>query len=616
MKHIKLLSGLLASASIIQTVAPTVITAKEISVKPETINETVLPKNKTKMPEIKMPETKIPKLETINSEKDEFVESEVYVSAIHTLYFNDLDSMLFKNAAVNKVPIGTQVKAVDREVKDNVTYLLLNNLGLDLGWVTEDSVKYIPKSEITKTVNVDDTVQYGTIKEKVMGNTKPKNIKDSKRSDYSLEKDSNVAVLEEITLKQEKTYDTWYQYKTADFSGWVNLKDVKDVKIVVDTVVEGLSKVDTLNVYEKPTYTSKVVQTVTEAMDKKLDLFGVETEEIADLESTWLKVIPLDDKDDTLSDKEPTYVLKESVEMKNYAQLEKEEFLDTTAYYRVKSDANVWNKPSGLKGDILTDVKIESDDIVFVNKKVSVKSDEGTKDWYSVVKDEKIIGFVPSETLVSIEKDTDVYYTVEHDTNIDELVADLKLDMKEFYYMNLDLTEDEIEEGTSIKIQGKEQTYDTTYATVKSTNATKLINEMIPSIQYIKSKGLKPSVAFAQAIHESGNGTSDLARLSNNLFGIKGTYNGEGSSWNTQENYGGSNVTIKATFKAYPSKVESIMDYVDLISTRSRYSGAVNADSPLDAIISIKNGGYATDPEYVSKIMNTIVKYDLTQFDL
>lgn len=58
-----------------------------------------------------------------------------------------------------------------------------------------------------------------------------------------------------------------------------------------------------------------------------------------------------------------------------------------------------------------------------------------------------------------------------------------------------------------------------------------------------------PSVTVAQAILESARGTSELARNANNLFGIKGNYNGSSYSINTKEYLNGQWTTVKAEFK-------------------------------------------------------------------
>ena len=48
----------------------------------------------------------------------------------------------------------------------------------------------------------------------------------------------------------------------------------------------------------------------------------------------------------------------------------------------------------------------------------------------------------------------------------------------------------------------------------------------------------------------------------------------------------------------------------------SRYSKAINSNSPLECITAIKNGGYATSPTYINTIMSIINSNDLTKYDV
>lgn len=130
-----------------------------------------------------------------------------------------------------------------------------------------------------------------------------------------------------------------------------------------------------------------------------------------------------------------------------------------------------------------------------------------------------------------------------------------------------------------------------------------------------------PSVCIGQAAIETGYGTSSLMTKANAYFGIKA-----GSSWDgkvyssyTGEVYGGVSVTTYATFRAYDSLLDSVRDYYELICESSRYSEGVSyANSvltPRETITAIWSGGYATDPQYVSKVMGIIESRGLTSYD-
>ena len=127
-----------------------------------------------------------------------------------------------------------------------------------------------------------------------------------------------------------------------------------------------------------------------------------------------------------------------------------------------------------------------------------------------------------------------------------------------------------------------------------------------------------PSICIAQSALETGWGTSNLMIKANAFFGIKAgkTWKGKVYSSKTAECYDGvSFTTITALFRAYDSLEDSVKDYFDLICNNKRYSGAVGKTDAEACITAIKAGGYATDPDYVSKIMNIVEKYDLTRYD-
>lgn len=151
-------------------------------------------------------------------------------------------------------------------------------------------------------------------------------------------------------------------------------------------------------------------------------------------------------------------------------------------------------------------------------------------------------------------------------------------------------------------------------------------SEFIPTIAPLvvaenKKRGnpLFSSVVIAQAICESGWGQSTIMMKANAIFGIKATSSWKGKVYNsnTQECYDGSTYTnITACFRAYNSLSESISDYFDLITKLERYRKATVAETPLECITAIKNGGYATSPTYINTIMSIINSNNLTKYDV
>lgn len=149
------------------------------------------------------------------------------------------------------------------------------------------------------------------------------------------------------------------------------------------------------------------------------------------------------------------------------------------------------------------------------------------------------------------------------------------------------------------------------------------INEIAKSAVRLQKKyQILPSLIIAQACLESGYGRSALATKGNNLFGIKGTYNGDFVEMKTKE-WDKSNgwSTIKAKFRKYPSWEESLEDHTLLFvhglkrEKFNRYAAVIGEQNYRKATQAVKNAGYATDPDYPTLLNRLIEQYDLTKFD-
>ncbi len=148
----------------------------------------------------------------------------------------------------------------------------------------------------------------------------------------------------------------------------------------------------------------------------------------------------------------------------------------------------------------------------------------------------------------------------------------------------------------------------------------------------MKTSGILASVSAAQFIQESGYGKSELAQKANNCFGMKCSLSGNtwsGSAWDgtsrytkqTQEDDGNGNLYIvTADFRQYPCVEKSVADHSAYLlgamnGSKKRYDGLKGCTDYKKAIQIIKDGGYATDTQYVSRICALIEKYNLTQYD-
>ncbi|NCE89754.1 flagellar assembly peptidoglycan hydrolase FlgJ [Pseudomonas sp. L13] len=121
--------------------------------------------------------------------------------------------------------------------------------------------------------------------------------------------------------------------------------------------------------------------------------------------------------------------------------------------------------------------------------------------------------------------------------------------------------------------------------------------------------GIDPKYLVAQAALETGWGKSVMraedGSSSHNLFGIKA-----GQSWQggqaraiTSEFRDGAMVKETAQFRSYSSYQDSFHDLVTLLQSHDRYKEVVkSADNPEQFVRELQKAGYATDPDYASKI--------------
>ena len=154
--------------------------------------------------------------------------------------------------------------------------------------------------------------------------------------------------------------------------------------------------------------------------------------------------------------------------------------------------------------------------------------------------------------------------------------------------------------------------------------AQMLINRIGNSASQVAAQNdLYASVMIAQALLESGNGSSVLSNAPYyNLFGVK-AYNGGSTVWlPTQEYLNGQWVTMNEPFRQYSSYYESLVDHANVLVARSnasgqaRYAGAWKSQTAsYTEATAYLTGRYATDPGYNQKLNWLIQTYHLTQFD-
>lgn len=147
--------------------------------------------------------------------------------------------------------------------------------------------------------------------------------------------------------------------------------------------------------------------------------------------------------------------------------------------------------------------------------------------------------------------------------------------------------------------------------------AADFIKKLAPGAQKVYKKyNVLASLVIAQGCLESGFGSSGLSKQANNLFGIKGTYNGKYVlMWTSEQDKKGNVTRIQAKFRKYPSYAESLADLGSLYTRLSRYKNVVGEKDYKKATAAVSKAGYATDINYATKLNSIIFTYKLTQYD-
>lgn len=132
------------------------------------------------------------------------------------------------------------------------------------------------------------------------------------------------------------------------------------------------------------------------------------------------------------------------------------------------------------------------------------------------------------------------------------------------------------------------------------------VEKMMPyALKAVEGLGMNPLVLVAQAALETGWGKH--VPTNNNYYGIKA-----GSGWAgptqelaSDEFENGAMVKRNSKFRAYSSVLESMKDYISLITGNDRYQKAANKSFDPDTYFEeIQKAGYATDPNYAAKLKN------------
>lgn len=131
------------------------------------------------------------------------------------------------------------------------------------------------------------------------------------------------------------------------------------------------------------------------------------------------------------------------------------------------------------------------------------------------------------------------------------------------------------------------------------------------AVQEMIEYRIPASITMAQGIIESGAGNSQLAKESNNHFGIKCH-----SDWKGEKVYHDDDEKGEC-FRKYDDVSESYRDHSIFLSTKPRYASLFELD-PDDYkgwAKGLKAAGYATNPKYADMLINMIEEYQLYTLD-
>lgn len=130
------------------------------------------------------------------------------------------------------------------------------------------------------------------------------------------------------------------------------------------------------------------------------------------------------------------------------------------------------------------------------------------------------------------------------------------------------------------------------------------------AIEQMLKYNIPASITLSQGLLESGAGRSWLTKSSNNHFGIKC------HGWTGRRVFHDDDERGEC-FRAYDNPRQSFEDHSRFLATQSRYARLFNYSRTdyKSWARGLKQCGYATNPQYASKLIKIIELYNLNQYD-
>ena len=130
------------------------------------------------------------------------------------------------------------------------------------------------------------------------------------------------------------------------------------------------------------------------------------------------------------------------------------------------------------------------------------------------------------------------------------------------------------------------------------------------AIEQMLRYNIPASITLAQGLFESAAGRSNLTRSGNNHFGIKC------HGWTGKRTYHDDDAAGEC-FRAYDNARQSYEDHSRFLATQSRYARlfSLRRTDYRGWARGLKQCGYATNPQYASKLTQIIELYGLNKYD-
>ena len=131
------------------------------------------------------------------------------------------------------------------------------------------------------------------------------------------------------------------------------------------------------------------------------------------------------------------------------------------------------------------------------------------------------------------------------------------------------------------------------------------------AIENMREYSIPASITLAQGILESGSGNSELAKKSNNHFGIKC-----GSTWKGRKSYHDDDA-LNECFRAYANVRDSYKDHSLFLVQNSRYANLfqLRLEDYKGWAKGLSKAGYATNPKYATLLIDLIESLELYTYD-